>query len=34
MKPGPHILRTLLLLALIEFGCGQAPHGLAENQVV
>jgi len=34
MKPGPHILKTLLLLALIEFGCGQAPHGLAENQVV
>ena len=34
MNPGPYVLRSLLLLALFEFGCGQAPHGLAENQVV
>src|SRR4029079_1572613 len=34
MKLQSCLLRPLLLLALFEFGCGQAPSGLAENQVV
>ena len=35
MKLQSYLLRPLLLLALFEFGCGQAPpSGLAENQVV
>ena len=34
MKPELYILTTLILLALFDIGCGQAPRGLAENQVV
>lgn len=34
MKLRPYFLRPLILLALFEFGCGQAQKGLAENQVV
>ena len=34
MKLQSCLLRPLLLLALFEFGCGQAPSGMAENQVV
>ena len=34
MKPGLYILQALIVLVFFEIGCGQAPRGLAENQVV